>query len=71
MSEAKTKTKTRAVLAPEIEAPVPPVLPVQAEDLQPKFILKQRAYKVISTIFHNPLSPNQPGEIPWTDFLMQ
>jgi hypothetical protein len=31
--------------------------------------LPKRAYKVFTTVFHNPSKEGQPGEIPWTDFL--
>ncbi|OCK75654.1 hypothetical protein K432DRAFT_308042 [Lepidopterella palustris CBS 459.81] len=68
---ARTKPKTRGVTQTAIDtAPLPEELPPGTlSDKQPTFILKRRAFKVFSTIFHNPLSQDQPGEIPWVDFL--
>jgi hypothetical protein len=39
------------------------------EDTQPAFHLDKRAHKVFRNLFHSPLSRDQPGEIPWADFL--
>jgi hypothetical protein len=39
------------------------------EDSQPVFELDQRAHKVFRTLFHSPLSRNQPEDTPWSDFL--
>ncbi|KAF2134905.1 hypothetical protein P153DRAFT_329762 [Dothidotthia symphoricarpi CBS 119687] len=39
------------------------------EDHQPTFHVDKRAYRVFRTLFHSPLSRDQPGEIPWVDFL--
>lgn len=33
------------------------------------FTVDKRAHKVFNTLFHSPNSPDQPGEIPWPDFL--
>ncbi|KAG0023392.1 hypothetical protein BGZ82_010754 [Podila clonocystis] len=38
-------------------------------DRQPTFKLDKRALKVFSTLFHQPSTSSQPGEIPWNDFL--
>ncbi|KAF2241913.1 hypothetical protein BU26DRAFT_161863 [Trematosphaeria pertusa] len=67
------KTKTRSQQLTD-SAHVGPIDPTQEqhEDSIPQpqtFSLKKRALKVFSTIFHNPLSPDQPGEIPWAEFL--
>jgi hypothetical protein len=31
--------------------------------------LSKRAFKVFSILFHTPSQSDQPGEIPWSDFL--
>jgi hypothetical protein len=70
---AKTKIKTRGIAQPP-----PPEHPQRvheehphglALDQQPIFVLKKRAFKVFSTLFHKPESQEQPGEVPWSDFL--
>jgi hypothetical protein len=33
------------------------------------FLIGKLAFKVFTTIFHNPSTANQPSEIPWTNFL--
>ncbi|KAF9329977.1 hypothetical protein BG006_007034 [Podila minutissima] len=38
-------------------------------DRQPTFKLDKRALKVFSTLFYQPSTSSQPGEIPWNDFL--
>ena len=70
----KAKTKTRGVAQPAsleneekeklVETPLRLV-----PDKQPTFTVSKRALKVFSTLFHAPSQNDQPGEIPWADFL--
>jgi len=62
----KTRTKTRGV-ATEHHEPQCEVPHVLTET--PRFIVNKRAYKVFKTLFHDPLSPDRPGEVAWQDFL--
>jgi len=39
------------------------------EDKQPTFKVDKRAHKVFRTLFYSPLCRDQPGEIPWANFL--
>ena len=47
--------------------------PGQSEDTEPKtqqkIVIGKRAFKVFSTLFHLPSQSDQPGEIPWLDFV--
>jgi len=62
----KTRTKTRGV-ATEHHEPQREVPQVLTET--PRFIVNKRAYKVFNALFHDPLSPDRPGEVAWLDFL--
>ena len=69
----KTKIKTRGIAQPptseqpqQIDEEHPHRLGL---DQQPTFVLKKRAFKVFSTLFHKPESQEQPGELAWSDFL--
>ncbi|KAG0285754.1 hypothetical protein BGZ96_010037, partial [Linnemannia gamsii] len=67
----KTKAKTRGVA---LNTPSPDessrlLGTPQSVDIQPTFTVDKRALKVFSTLFYNPSSGAQPGEIPWNDFL--
>ncbi len=70
----KTKTKTRGPAqsaSPENEEQETPTeTPLRLlPDKQPTFTVSKRALKVFSTLFHRPSQTDQPGEIPWPDFL--
>lgn len=67
----KTKAKTRgvALTTPSSDEPSRPLAASQSVDTQPTFTVDKRALKVFSTLFYNPSSSAQPGEIPWNDFL--
>lgn len=45
----------------------------QSEDIEPglpqRIVVGKRAFKVFSTLFHLPSQSDQPGEIPWLDFV--
>ncbi|KAF9308773.1 hypothetical protein BG003_010626 [Podila horticola] len=71
----KGKVKTRGAAAADT-----PLAKALAKDLniaddqsnvdrQPTFKLDKRALKVFSTLFYQPSTSAQPGEIPWNDFL--
>lgn len=66
----KAKIKTRGIAQPpgpqRVHEEHPHGLGL---DQQPIFVLKARAFKVFSTLFHKPESREQPGEVPWADFL--
>ncbi|KAF9100522.1 hypothetical protein BGX27_000354 [Mortierella sp. AM989] len=67
----KTKAKTRgvALTTPSLIEPSHPVGAQHSVDIQPTFNVDKRALKVFSTLFYKPSSSDQPGEIPWNDFL--
>jgi hypothetical protein len=68
LSDKPLKPKTRGITTTlNIPAEVAPVEPIT--DQQPIFPVDKRAHKVFKTLFYSPSSPDQPGEIPWTDFL--
>jgi hypothetical protein len=62
----KTRTKTRGV-ATEHHEPQRQVPQVPPET--PQLIVNKRAYKVFNALFHDPLSPDRPGEAAWQGFL--
>lgn len=69
----KQKVKTRG--APSSQEPqegqpnYDHTTPRHIPDIQPTIAVGKRALKVLTTLFHDPDEPNQPGEIPWPDFL--
>jgi len=65
----KAKPKTRGVATKLSELEAPAVAPKQVEDKQPIFKVDKRAYKAFTTLFYIPNQSDQPGEIPWRDFL--
>ena len=77
----KIKTRKNALITDPAALgaePVPTPEPVQHVQqhpepahalLPPSFTVSKRAFKIFSTLFHNPLEPNQPGEVVWSDFL--
>jgi hypothetical protein len=73
---AKTKIKTKGVASSTHSSNPTPPLPLEQEkgefskpDVQPTMAVSKRAFKVFSTLFHTPSQSDQPGEIPWSDFL--
>jgi hypothetical protein len=66
----KNKIKTKGVASR-----TDPATPEQEKaessetDIQPIMTVSKRAFKVFSTLFHTPSQSDQPGEIPWSDFL--
>jgi len=72
LNPAKAKVKTRGV--PQTSEPDGSNGEIEGEESQkvgihPTFTVSKRAFKVFSTLFHNPAEANQPGELPWADFL--
>lgn len=72
----KAKVKTKGVSqsadlnAPQTATPPDREQPhARAPDVQPVVTVSKRAFKVFSTLFHTPSQSDQPGEIPWQDFL--
>jgi hypothetical protein len=69
---AKTKTKTRGVPREEVAQDEGDYYREPAHEVAPPvpvFNLNKRAFKVIDKLFHNSDSPNQSGELLWSDFL--
>ncbi|KLJ11943.1 hypothetical protein EMPG_12908 [Blastomyces silverae] len=66
----KIKTKGTPHPQPDTEPSIPHHgTPRHIPDTQPTFRISKRALKVFSTLFHDPSGEDQPGEIPWSDFL--
>jgi hypothetical protein len=65
----KEKIKTHGTQVLTHEALYVAARPEPEEDCQPSFYLDKRAHKVFQTLFHCPMSRNQPGDTPRTDFL--
>jgi hypothetical protein len=64
------KLKTHELARPEGDIPVAaPPLMEEPDDEQPIFYVDKRAHRVFRNLFHSPISRDQPGKIPWTDFL--
>lgn len=67
LAKEKEKPKTRGTAkATSNKAPQQDIVLV---DQQPVFTLGRRAFKTFSVLFHNPGQADQPGELPWVDFL--
>ncbi|MCJ1283552.1 hypothetical protein MMC26_002882 [Xylographa opegraphella] len=69
VADEKIKIKTRG-LARKFPHIVEQAVPDNS-DHQPSFVVGKRALKVFSVLFHTPSaeSDNNPGEIPWLDFV--
>ncbi|KAJ4314722.1 hypothetical protein N0V94_006327 [Neodidymelliopsis sp. IMI 364377] len=66
----RSKTKTRgATNEPEIEEAHPDAVPTVQTSTRPTFKVDKRSLKVFRTLFHCPNSPDQPGEVVWTNLL--
>jgi hypothetical protein len=69
---SKTKEKTRGVPINNNNFTLGLVQATAGDIVDPPsttFTVDKRAHKVFNTLFHSPNSPNQPGAIPWPDFL--
>ncbi|PGH35131.1 hypothetical protein GX50_02053 [[Emmonsia] crescens] len=67
---SKIKTRGTPHPQPDTESTVPHHgAPRHIPDIQPTLRISKRAFKVFSTLFHTPSEADQPGEIPWSDFL--
>jgi hypothetical protein len=67
----KTKKKTRGpapalLVEPE---PVDPAARLPPQHSPPTYKVDKRSLKVFRSLFHSPDSPDQPGEVVWSDFL--
>ena len=72
ISSAKPKIKTRGI--PQSTESNGPNIAIEQKgpdevDTQPTFSVSKRAFKVFSVLFHNPAEQDQPGDLPWADFL--
>ena len=67
--KAKVKTKGAALSGDSNVYQAAPQPAPQTADAQPILTVSKRAFKVFSTLFHTPSQSDQPGEIPWPDFL--
>jgi hypothetical protein len=65
----KDKKKTRRLVELEPATVLTPEAVVEDAVPAATLAVDKRAFKVYSTLFHSPDSPNQPGEIAWPDFL--
>ncbi|MCJ1396137.1 hypothetical protein MMC18_009026 [Xylographa bjoerkii] len=71
-SPPKPRVKTRGpATSADLDNTPPPALEADAQTTPPRTLLpvSRRAFKVFASLFHNPLQPVQPGEVPWHDFL--
>lgn len=65
-TKGKTKTRGSAILNDEfVDAHEVPV----ETTTKASFAVDKRALNVYRTLFHSPNSPDQPGQVPWRDFL--
>ncbi|KAG0042239.1 hypothetical protein BGZ83_000738 [Gryganskiella cystojenkinii] len=71
-AKSKSKAKTRGVASSTgttVASASDPSDDFDFDDGLPKIPVDDRALKVFSTLFYQPSVHNQPGEIPWVDFL--
>jgi hypothetical protein len=61
----KKKTRREAVGRDDDMSALSPTV----ETLTPTIIVDKRTLKAFNSLFHSPNSPNQPGEVAWSDFL--
>ncbi|KAF2267621.1 hypothetical protein CC78DRAFT_62548 [Lojkania enalia] len=70
LTEKPAKLKTRGTPSTATEAiSAAQVDNLAVTDQQPMIAVDKRAHKVFKALFHSPLNPDIPGEIPWQDFL--
>lgn len=66
----RTKIKTRGVSRSQLAQTDPEQQSEHTEpDTQRRIVVGKRAFKVFSTLFYLPSQSDQPGEIPWLDFV--
>ena len=70
----KIKTRGPALIRnqhsdPGLGSEPEPTCAKRFQEIHPSFTVSKRVFKTFMTLFHNPSEPNQPGEIPWLDFL--
>ncbi|KIX01254.1 uncharacterized protein Z518_08979 [Rhinocladiella mackenziei CBS 650.93] len=67
----RAKIKTKGIPRPATSDQVPETIETDAtqQDELPTFTLGKRAWKVFSTMFHQPSQKDHAGEISWSDFL--
>ena len=65
----RTKTKTRGVGRSQLAQTDSEQFEDTVPDAQRRIVVGKRAFKVFSTLFHSPSQSDQPGEIPWLDFV--
>ena len=61
------KVKTRGTASESVAIHDPAAGPLVSQP--PKFRVSKRGLKVFSTLFHTPSVEDQPGEVPWSEFL--
>jgi hypothetical protein len=66
---AKVKEKKRGTARVEPDNSSSLKTATNEEVKEKKFTVNKRVYKVFTTLFHSPNSPDRPGEIVWQDFL--
>ena len=65
---AKVKTRGQPAPQPPTESTAqPPSTPAPPQT--PLFLLKKRAYRVFTILYHQPSAQQAPGEISWADFV--
>jgi hypothetical protein len=67
--QQKLKPKTRGSAQKNDTSTTEADYTTLAEDNQPTFKLKNRAFKVFKALFYNPFQSDLPGEVQWADFL--
>ncbi len=69
ISTPKAKIKTKGAAQPTDPTTLQPEARPHTPETHPIMAVSKRAFKVFSTLFHTPSQSDQPGEIPWQDFL--
>ncbi|KAI0145568.1 hypothetical protein GGR57DRAFT_506762 [Xylariaceae sp. FL1272] len=67
--ESRERLKTRGEAAKEKPSTVTPETQTEDTTNTPVFPVKKRAFKAFSTLFYKPSTSQQPGELPWSEFL--
>jgi hypothetical protein len=66
---ARKSPKPGALLQPSQPLRKTKPAPSAEPTSSPRFILTKKLYHTFSTLFHQPSTTSQPGEVPWTDFI--
>ncbi|OAL53445.1 hypothetical protein IQ07DRAFT_562298 [Pyrenochaeta sp. DS3sAY3a] len=72
ISTTSTKTKTRGVANVPGNSDTPDwqsTIPHESTNIDQSVAVDRRAFKVFKALFHSPNNPDQPGEVPWADFI--